>query len=129
MNEIEKLKLVRVPLWARLLGAWRHRIELKARLSKKRYVTTVFHWTWIVNRGHWVQSWWICFEDGYRRRTFEFGASGPLSRPERDGRSANTYAHVIAPWIAGYYSNEQLCEYAGRSRTAPIKPETQGDKG
>lgn len=121
MNEVEKLKLVKVPLWARLLGSIRRRLELRARLAEKRYITTVFHWRWFIDRGHWMHMWWVCFEDGYGRRTYEFGSDNLLSKAEAGGKMSTTYATAIRPWMAGHWSNEALREYADRTRAQPVR--------
>lgn len=58
-DKLAQFRNIKVPLWARLLGAWRARQHRKVELNKTVYVATISAWVHYTDinshgRGHYV---------------------------------------------------------------------------
>lgn len=109
-EKIADLKRIKVPIWSRWLGAYRAWIMRREALRKVHHIATLYHWTWWTDAKEFAKSWYILKEDGRGSRSFEFGSDNYLLRD--NAKKTSLYASVVAPWVLGKFSNEQMrqCE-------------------
>ena len=117
-DQIEALKQVKVPLWARLLGAYRARQRRKNAYKEVYYVATVFSWMYWTDTKCYSRRWYILKVDGTGKRFFEYGSDHSLLR---NYTNDHEYARIIVPWMYGKYTNEQMKEYAKKTETVESK--------
>jgi hypothetical protein len=119
MNQIDKLKQVKIPIWAKWIGAYRARQRRKNAHKEINFIATVYAWTYWSDAQSYAFQWYICRENGVGKRFYEYGTHHYLLKNNEKGSS--TYAHIIAPWILGGITNQQLIDYAAKSVKQPSR--------
>lgn len=117
MTDIESLKKVKVPIWAKFIGYYRARQRRKAASKEIHYIATVYAWTHWTDSNNYETSWFICKQTGAGKRFYEHGSGSALLRNRE--KHNTVYAHIIVPWLHGAWSNQQLIDYARKSAAHP----------
>lgn len=124
---VEALKRVNVPFWARWLGeyrAWKRakdfrlkqQAECDVEKEKFRHIATVHLWTRWTDTGNTDCQFFICEENGFGERRFEYGATSDLIK-KKNCHDTWLYARVVRPWMLHSLSNQVIQEYARKTRT------------
>ena len=115
--DINTLKKVKVPIWARWLGAIRAWQRRRNAHKEVYYIGTVFSWIHWTDSNTYSKRWYICKVDGAGRRFFEYNSDQRLLK---DYRSDPEYARIIVPWQYGRFTNAQIEEYAKKTEKVSV---------
>lgn len=119
MDEIEKLKAIKAPLWSRILGNWRARRAAKRvrkeALKRENHIATVTCWCALWGKKERIM--FLCYERGDGTRHFRTVETNGLL--DKYWKRTGIYAHYIAPWVAGSLSHKALIELAKQSMPEP----------
>lgn len=99
-DTIKSFKQVKVPFWARWLGAYRAWQRRRNAHKEIHYVCTGYTWTHWVGAGtdvEYSRQWYILKTDGAGRRFYEYGYDHPYLKHKETLHSV--YASTIAPWV------------------------------
>lgn len=123
-DQLDKLRKVKVPLWAKIMGAirgrWRARQERKNAHLTSYYITTIYWWVWLTDVKYYGYIGYICYERGNKERYYEamFRHMSPSSEKHN-----TTYGSTIAPWLAKSMTNDELWRRASATWHAPAIPQ------
>lgn len=116
MTDISSLKKVKVPLWAVWIGRYRAKQRRKAAAKEWNYIATVFTWGRFSDTKRLFNRWYILKESGTGKRAFDYGSSFLGLAYCEDAE----YARIIAPWVHGKWTNQQIIEYAAKTEKCPV---------
>ncbi len=114
-TQIDLLKKVKVPLWARWRGYFAARKRRKEAAEEIKYIATVYAWTRYDKYSS--RQWYILRENGLGKRTYEYGYESSFLKDA--AKTHAEYPNSIVPWVHGKYSNAQMIEYAKKSAIHP----------
>ena len=120
-EQVNLLKIVKIPIWARWLGWYRARQRRKNAHKEIHFIGTVYAWTYWSDLKTYAYQWYICRENGVGQRSYEYGTH--CSWLKNNEKNNSVYASVIAPWMLGGRSNQSLQSYAAQSHKQPNRVE------
>jgi hypothetical protein len=112
-NRIEQLKQVKVPIWAKWLGAYKAWQRRRNARKEIHYIATVYAWTYWTDHRYYSKQWYILKQNGVGKRFYEYGCTTSLL--EGKEKLHSSYASFIAPWLHNHYTNQEAIEFARRS--------------
>jgi len=117
-DKLAQFRKIKVPLWARIAGWFAARKRLKHELRRQHYITTLYAWTYHTDKKCWYKSWYICKETGAGVRSYEFGTE----LWGREDKESPVYASIVAPWMLGGMTHDELLERAPVTWKVPETP-------
>lgn len=114
--DFNSLKNIKVPLWARLLGAYRARKRRKSAAKEVHYVARLTAWVHFTDTKRYSRIYYILKERGDGRRFYETQMEDDFLHYLE--KSTWAYTHVVEPWRLYKYTNQQVIDWAVK-QTAP----------
>lgn len=122
-DQLDKLRKVKVPLWAKIMGAIRGRWNARKARKKAYFVTTIYSWWWMKDK-YWAYIGYLCYERGNGVRYYKaIGQNVDVSEKE----NSLVYGSTIAPWLAGAMPNDELVKRASNTWSRPAIPSVAKD--
>lgn len=118
-DKLEQFRNIKVPLWARLLGAWRARRHRRAEMKKTVFVCTIKSWIWHKGHQDWVYGWFNLYRNGSGKRWYEYGVNHPSIAGWETYHGV--YGTTIKPWLSGEWDDEQMRDCARETHHSPEK--------
>lgn len=116
-DPLEQFRNIKVPLWARLLGAWRARRHRRAEMKKTVFVCTIRSWVWDTRNQVHIYGWYNLYRDGLGNRWYEYGASPRMEDFWETDHA--TYGTIVQPWLSGAWDDEGMRKCAEQRERAP----------